>query len=237
MPIPGLLRGCAFTFAFAHIVGRRRRRRRLGSGKRYEGSSGVVMVITFDEHALGITDHAQGVIAVRDGGDVEPLAIEAFVVDVFPTHRDALEIARELLCAGAGKGGDAVPEAEGLFASGRDDGTTGGEQLVFGGALEVEMAVAGAELEEVRIGIGIANDKVRVAGIDKADVELEEAASAGTGAILDRRARAGGYCVGGQFDAGSEARLVDDEIGGLGKSSRRCDGKGGRRSDKYLIHM
>src|SRR6185295_7950902 len=99
-----------------------------------------------------------------------------------------------------------------------------------------EMSVAGTELEQVGIGIGIADDKVGVAGVDKTDVEFKQAASAGAGAILDGSAGARGDGVSGDFKAGDQGRLVDDKVGRLAEGRRSQGGEQERTGEKRLIH-
>src|SRR6185436_8534182 len=67
-----------FLIAFRRL----RRRRLVGGGQRNGDVDYVVVVIAFLEHGVRIANHAQNVGAGKDIGNVEPLAIEALVVNV-----------------------------------------------------------------------------------------------------------------------------------------------------------
>ena len=74
------------------------------------------------------------------------------------------------------------------------------------------MAMAGAEIEQVGPRIGIADDKIGVAVIHKTNVEFEEFACSLAYAAFNDGTVARRKGDGLNFDAGGEARSVDDQI-------------------------
>src|SRR5438093_5818471 len=99
------------------------------------------------------------------------------------------------------------------------------------------MAMTRAELEEVGVGIGIAEDKVAVARVDKADVELKQTPSARTGAVFDDGASVSCERGGLKFEAGRQPRLIDDHVGGLRQGRPGQHAKSETRKQKRLFHI
>src|SRR5688572_11767152 len=62
----------------------RRRRGRDGAGDGYDYRDNIIAIIALIEDAIGINCDAQPILAARNPSDVQPLAIQAFVIDVFP---------------------------------------------------------------------------------------------------------------------------------------------------------
>src|SRR5687768_8645068 len=107
--LPGIFiflgRGFYLRFGFWFRLGLRRLRsrvltttawrrdnwRRTWQGHSYRRC--VIPVIAFPKHTLGIRDHAQDVVPTGQTRHVQPLAIEALVIDVLPTRRNALMFA------------------------------------------------------------------------------------------------------------------------------------------------
>jgi hypothetical protein len=213
------------------------RHRRCGVGSDRDGNhAGVVLVVGFGQQVLGVQEDPEVVLAGRDVGRVDPLAVEVALVDVAAAGLDAL--VRAVVLADAAPA-DAVPLAVGvvharsclrrvgirhqifdaerpLLAALDDGGAAADAELVAREALEVEVLVARAVDEARIVGRRRAEEEVGRPAVERQHAEAEELSRArSVDALVGRLQRAVvrqdrlellARIVG-------ERRRVDDEVG------------------------
>lgn len=183
---------------------------------------------------IGIDRQAEKIIAGGDIRDVQPLAIQAIVVNIFPSRADSLMTAG-VLAGSVGidsRSGFAVSEAKPLFS--RDDGPVLNiddvsgfrvDQGIFHHVLEMKVSVAGADMK-MRVEFRIPQDDVLIPSIDDVAFKTEELAGAwACDAFLDDGAIILREVLLTEFDRRENGRFVDAQIRAVGRAT--CSGISG----------
>jgi hypothetical protein len=208
LPIPPFL-PIIMVYAFRRLIGRWRGRRRQIN----QDLGDIVLVVAFVQDSVRIADDAQNVRAGGNSGYVEPLAIEAFVVNIFPADRQPLVIAGVFaLSRPIRKGARVVAETETLFSDSDHRLAVGIQQFIRGHAVHMIMSMAGADMEKVGALGRIPDDQVAVAGIGDPDIKEEQASSPCQGAPFHHSTVGAGKGPCLDSHIALKAVLIDDEV-------------------------
>ena len=186
-------------------------------------SEAVVFVIRFAQLAVAIDGGLQNVPAGLETRDVDPLAVERFVVDILPTGGEALVFA---IIAAAVRGAAEVfviiPQTEGLFSAADNEPSPGVVNRIADEVAIVVMAVTGTPLVQVRFFARFAKNEVTATDIGDGDIKAQQCPQSGSAdaALCD------GTVIGGKvplFDRPSPGRAPANQ-----SEIKRSSGRGPR---------